>query len=201
MNFIKDITEFIFIEDVPQKADIIFIPGGSWPETAEKAAHLWLNDYSMYILPSGKYSVKRGMFPGSQTKKDIYDDVYKTEWEFLRSVLIKQGVKDSVILKEDEACEKGTYDNAFMSKEVTNNLGLSIKKAIICCKAFHARRCLMFYSWAYPDVEFFVCPVETENINRDNWYNSENGIERVMGELYRCGAQFKEAIPVFKKIF
>ena len=29
MKFIQDITDFIFVEDEPQKADIIFIPGGN----------------------------------------------------------------------------------------------------------------------------------------------------------------------------
>ena len=27
-NFIKEITEYIFIEDKPEKSDIIFVPGG-----------------------------------------------------------------------------------------------------------------------------------------------------------------------------
>ena len=30
-NFIREVTSFIFIEDKPEKADIIFVPGGSWP--------------------------------------------------------------------------------------------------------------------------------------------------------------------------
>ena len=27
MDFVQDITDFIFVEDAPEKADIIFIPG------------------------------------------------------------------------------------------------------------------------------------------------------------------------------
>jgi len=38
MRIITDITNYIFIEDAPEKADIIFIPSGSNPETAERAA-------------------------------------------------------------------------------------------------------------------------------------------------------------------
>ncbi len=41
MKYIDDITKFIFISDEPIKADIIFIPGGSYPEIAETAAKLW----------------------------------------------------------------------------------------------------------------------------------------------------------------
>lgn len=38
LRYINDITNFIFVKDKLQKADIIFIPGGSYPEVAEEAA-------------------------------------------------------------------------------------------------------------------------------------------------------------------
>ena len=33
--FLNDISDFIFISDPPENADIIFIPGGSYPELPE----------------------------------------------------------------------------------------------------------------------------------------------------------------------
>lgn len=63
MNYINDITNFIFVEDEPRKANIIFIPGGSFPEIAERAAELWCQNYAEYVMPSGRYSIKRGFFP------------------------------------------------------------------------------------------------------------------------------------------
>lgn len=89
MNIIQDITNFIFVENPSQKADIIFIPGGFWPEPAEKAASLWVDKFAPLILPSGEYSPKRGFFPGAQTKKELYDGEFETEWDFLNAVLIK----------------------------------------------------------------------------------------------------------------
>jgi uncharacterized SAM-binding protein YcdF (DUF218 family) len=195
---IEGITSFIFLEDEPQNADIIFIPGGSWPELAERAAILWNEGYAPFILPSGKYSSKRGFFPGSMTKSDIYNGKYITEWEFLSEVAKKSGVIEEAILCEDSA--ENTIENAFKSKEVTDIKGLNINRAIICCKAFHARRCLMSYSWAYPETEFFLCPVETQNTNKYNWHTTVEGIERVMGELYRCGNMFKDAIPIWSGV-
>jgi len=197
MSIIQDITNFIFVENNPQKADIIFIPGGSWPEPAEKAASLWVDEFAPLILPSGKYSPKRGFFPGAQTKNELYDGKFETEWDFFKAVLVKNGVNENAILLENCACERGTYDNAFMSKNVTDSLGLTINKAIICCKSFHARRSLMFYSWAYPNTEFYVCPVDLENTYKENWFLNPIGIERVMSELQKCGQYFKEAIPTF----
>ncbi len=197
MNIIQDITNFIFVENQPQKADIIFIPGGSWPEPSERVAGLWLEGYAPLILPSGKYSPKRGFFPGAQTKKELYDGAFETEWDFMKSVLVKNGVEEASILVENNACN--TYDNAFMSRNVTDALGLTIEKAIICCKSFHARRCQMFYSWAYPDTEFYICPVDIEDTKKNNWFNFPIGIERVMSELHKCGHYFKEAIPSFNR--
>jgi uncharacterized SAM-binding protein YcdF (DUF218 family) len=196
MRQIDDITNFIFVEDKLEQADIIFIPGSGWPELTEEAAELWKEGYAPYILPSGKYSCKKGYFQGPLAKNDVYDKSYGTEWEFMQDVAIKAGVEKQAVLKEDDS--ENTYENAFKSREVTDRLNLNIKKAIICCKAFHARRCLMFYSWAYPNTEFIVYPVEIQEINRDNWFSTPYGMNRVMGELMRCGAQFQEAIPVYR---
>lgn len=194
-KYIKDITDFIFLESNPGKADIIFIPGGSFPETAEHAAKLWKEGNTRYILPSGKFSVKRGYFPGPLSKANIYTKNYNSEWEFLKDVLVLNGVNEQVVLKEDNATN--TYENAIYSRKVTDELDLSIEKAIICCKAFHARRCLMYYQTLYPETDFIICPVVTQRISRHNWYLSENGIDKVMGELARCGHQF---IDILKKM-
>lgn len=196
MKIINDITNFIFLENEPQKADIIFIPGGSYAEIAEKAAELWIKGYSRAILPSGKYGVKRGYFPGPLSKAEKYNAQYNTEWEFLKDVLVQNGVDESSILKEDKA--ENTYENARISKSITDKYNLNIKKAIICCKSFHARRCLMYYQLFYPQTEFIICPTETQGINKENWFEVDNGIDKVMGELMRCGSQFKDSIKSFK---
>lgn len=192
MRIIEDITNFIFIEDKLEKADIIFIPGGSYAEIAEKAAKVWREGYSELILPSGKYSVNRGYFPGPLSKADKYNFNYDTEWDFLKAVLLQNGVAEESIMKEDKA--QNTYENAIYSKEVTDRYNLNIKRAIICCKSFHARRCLMYYQWLYPKTEFIVCPADTQGISKNDWFKSQNGIEKVMGELMRCGGQFADII-------
>ena len=197
MKTIDDITNFIFLESNPEKADIIFIPGGSYAEIAENAASLWGNEYAPLILPSGKYSIKRGFFPTSLSKSEKYNAIYHTEWDFLRDILIANGVDEKSILREDNA--GFTYENAFKSREVTNKLNLHINKAIICCKSFHARRCYMYYQLAYPDTEIIICPSDVQGISRHNWFTTENGVDRVMGELTRCGSQIKDYIMEFTK--
>lgn len=196
MGTIDDITKFIFLEDHPGQADIIFIPGGSYAEIAETAAMLWHKKYSPLILPSGKYSVKRGCFPGPLSKLDKYDRKYNTEWEFLKDVLLQNGVSESSILKEDAA--EYTYENAINSKKITDKNNLNIKTAIICCKSYHARRCHMYYSLCYPETKFIICPTETQGISKENWFKCDDGIEKVMGELMRCGSQFKDLIKLVR---
>ena len=56
MKFIQDITDFIFVEHRPQKADIIFVPGGNQGAIAVKAAMLFREGYAPLILPSGRFS-------------------------------------------------------------------------------------------------------------------------------------------------
>lgn len=187
-KIIADITNFIFVEDKPQKVDAIFLPGGSHPEQPEYAAELYLKGYAKWLVPSGGVSVKRDKWPGVRSKADIYNGDYQSDCEFFTDVFVKNGVPSDAIIGENRSGH--TRDNAFLSRRVLDENGLEIKTAIIVCKAFHARRCLMLYQMAFPNTKFYVCPVVCMGITKDNWYKSEQGINRVLGELARCGNQF-----------
>ena len=187
-RIITDISNFIFISDTPIKSDAIFLPGGSHPEQPEYAAELYKKGFAKWIVSSGGVSVKRDKWPGVRSKADVYNGDYKTDCEFFNDVLIKNGVPTEAIVGEDKSGH--TRDNAFLSRKAVDEKGIEIKTAIIVCKAFHARRCLMLYQMAFPDVSFTICPVSCYNITKDNWFKTEAGIDRVMGELARCGNQF-----------
>ena len=187
-RIINDITNFIFVDDKPQKVDAIFLPGGSHPEQPEYAVELYRKGYAKWLIPSGGVSVKREKWPGVRSKADVYNGNYQFDCEFLTDVFLKNGVPADAIIGENKSGH--TRDNAFLSRMVVDEKGIEIKTAIIVCKAFHARRCLMFYQMAFPDTTFYVCPVVCLGITRDNWYKSEQGIDRVLGELARCGNQF-----------
>lgn len=189
MKFIRDITDFIFVEHKPEKADIIFIPGGDQGAIAVKAAKLYREGYASWILPSGRFSKPVGhcTIPG-----------YETEWEFLRDILIGQGVPDAVVLEERQATY--TYENAIYSRKVTDALGLKVERAILCPQACHARRALLYYEILYPDTEFVVCPAVTRGISRDNWFLEDGKIDVVLGELERCGSQFHEILREYGKM-
>lgn len=187
-RIISDISDYIFISDEPKKADAIFLPGGSHPEQPEYAAELYCKGYAEWLVPSGGISVKRDKWPGVRSKAEIYNGNYQSDCEFFTDVFIKNGVPTEAIIGEDKSGH--TRDNAFLSRKVVDECGIKIKTALIVCKAFHARRCLMLYQMAFPDVKINVCPVNCYNITKDNWFMTEYGIDRILGELTRCGNQF-----------
>ena len=98
LEWIDDINRFIFLEDDPKPADILFIPGNGHAEPSEWAAKLYLDGYAPLILPSGRYSITTGAFCGQQTGNRQYEGRFETEWAFMRTVLIENGVPDSAIL-------------------------------------------------------------------------------------------------------
>ena len=176
---------------------MIFIPGSGFPQLAEEAAKLYHQGMAPYILPSGRYSILNGKFAGVQEKKELYDGEYETEWEFLKEVLKKNQVLEEHILREDKATY--TYENAIYSRKVTDCLGMKIKKAILCCKPYHARRSLLYYQLLYPETQFFVCPIQDSDVKRENWYLTEKGIRLVFGEVQRIGEQFVDITREMEK--
>ena len=166
-RFLDQISDFIFVEDKPEKADILFVPGNGFPQMSIEAARLWKEGMAPWILPSGKYSIGKGAFAGVQAMQENYPGPYQTEWEFMKDVLRKEGVPEEVILREDAATF--TYQNAINSRKVTDEAGIRVKKAIICCKAQHARRCKLYYQYLYPQTTFhlpFGCGVNREKLVR-----------------------------------
>ncbi|WP_297630464.1 YdcF family protein [uncultured Clostridium sp.] len=190
MRVIDDITNFIFVEDKPVEADIIFIPGASKYEISEKASELYIKGFAKKIMPAGKYSSKNNRFISENTKGTRYEGIYETDCEFCKKVLIDNGVAKEDIIEEDESTN--TKENAFFSQRILEKEKIKVKKAIICCQAFHARRVLMTYSWAFPEVKFYIVPVNTQGISKGNWFENEYGISRVLGEVKKCGTYFDE---------
>lgn len=187
---IQAITDFIFMEDEPKICDIILIPGASRAEITERAAELYKAGYAPYIMPSGKHSIRRGHFAYKNVDNPRYVGDYETEFEFMKLILLKNGVPESAILKEDQATH--TMENAVYSAELLEDLGLDIKSAIISCQSFHARRVYLSYACYFPGVDLFMVPTDTQGITKDNWIETERGIKMVMSEVKKCGIYFED---------
>ena len=194
-RFIRAVTEFIFVEDAPEKADVIFIPGSRKVEHAIRAAELYRAGYAPYVLPSGRYTISRGYFLElPEPLRSEYPGTFETEWHFLKTVLMKHGVPESAILREDQATY--TWENAQLSRKVLEQQGIPVKTAILACHAFHARRALLYYQAAMPETRFIVCPAPTPGYTREDWFLTEKGRARVLGEVQRLGSQINSTFEL-----
>ncbi len=194
-DFIRAVTEFIFVEDAPERADVILIPGSRKTEHAIRAAELFCAGYAPYVLPSGRYSTVNGCFGEIPERyRAEYPEPYETEWDFLRAVLMKNGVPEAAILREDQATY--TWENALRSREVLASAGVKADTAILCCHAFHARRALLYYQAAMPQTRFIVCPTATPGYTREDWYLTPKGRDRVLGEVARLGSQVRDVFDM-----
>jgi len=182
MSYIDEYTNFIFLEDEPQLSDIIFVPGSEEGVLARYAAKLYKEGYAPIVLPSGKFGKLAGRISENLN--------FETEWEYFHFILMEEGVPNQSIWREDRATF--TYENALFSREVTDKKGLIVKRAILCCQAYHARRAKLYYQVCFPEAEILVCPVVTKGISKENWFLSKRGIHMVLTEMKHCGTQFEE---------
>ncbi|MFQ9807102.1 MAG: hypothetical protein ACLR07_12170 [Christensenellales bacterium] len=71
LEWIDDITRFIFLSDKPQKADILFIPGNGHAEPSEYAAELYHQGYAPLFLPPAAFPSRRAHFPVSSPAQGL----------------------------------------------------------------------------------------------------------------------------------
>lgn len=192
LKWMQDIADFIFLEDAPEKVDVIFIPGNGHALPSELAAQLYGRGYAPHVLPSGRYAIGSSGFAGQKSGARRYEGAFETEWAFMRHILMENGVPEYAILREDEATY--TYQNAIYSRRRTDAEKIVVSRAIICCMPVHARRARMYYETLYPDAQLLVCPAPGAAITKDNWLQSTAGIDAVLGELERCGGQFHDIL-------
>ena len=185
-KFLEELTNFIFLEDEPQKADVIFVPGSEEGALAKTAARLYLEGYAPIIVPSGKYA--------KWTGHSIVGG-FETESDYFAHLMMKEGVPESAIIKEREATY--TYQNAINTRKLLDERGMEVKRALLCCQAYHARRSKLYYQVLFPDTEILVCPTVTKGITRENWFKSRETAELVLGEIERCGSQFHEIVAEY----
>ena len=184
---IQEITDYIFLEDRLERADAIFIPGCARPEHTEEAARVYKEGYAPLLLPSGGYTKVQGSFQGVSKEGQKYGTDFACEADFLEAVLLQNGVPASAILKECEATY--TLENAEKTKLLLQKRGIHLKKAILCCKAHHARRSFLYYSMVFPEVEILIHPVVVGHISSEDCYITEEGRKIVLGEFSRVGQQ------------
>lgn len=191
-KIIEEITDFIFTADEPRKADLIIAVGGSYPQIPERAAELFCEGFAPYILTTGRFAHSLGHFRGVSHKRDTYSAPYVTECDFYRDVLTRNGVPESAIIREDKA--EYTRANAELSRAIADEKGLKTDTVLVVCKSFHARRCKIFFQSSFGKSEVLMIPTDIgTGEDSADWFKTEKGITRILGELKRCGEQTNDA--------
>lgn len=177
----KEITDYVFIEAQPKKADLIFIFGavssGAEEKSAKKAFELYKNNFASKILISGGVNE----ITKQSESKEICDN------------LIKLGVKKEDIILENESTN--TLENVLFSKKIIEEkIGFeNIKTILAVMKSYHARRAIMTLKKHFPkNIEFLPIPYDMFDFTRDNWQDSEMGKKKAIGEFDKIKQYLKE---------
>ena len=172
----EEITKYIFIEDDDLKGDIALVFGTwhAWESSVEKAAELYIKKLTPKIIVSGGLNKETGFAEG----------------DLMADKLVNLCIPMEDILIENKATN--TLENVLFSKKLLDEVfGLDTIKVIVAVvKNYHARRALMTLKKQMPvgivcKAASYVSPVF--NFTKDNWYQSEFGRRKVMGEVEKIG--------------
>lgn len=171
---IQAITDLIFINDKPQKADLVFVLGNRDLAGVEIAVDLYKQKLVPKILISGGIHKV---------------DLTKTECELMTAHAVSLGVPKNDILQEDKATntlENFTNTINLVDKEIGWK---NTKTVILTGKSFHGRRAIMTAKKNWPKgINYLFIPfVDIRNIKSDSWWKNEHAKNRVLGELERIG--------------
>ena len=164
---IQEITDYIFLEPRPEKADLAIVFGTRHRQAVDKTFRLYQNKLVPKILISGG-------------ENRVTDD---NEADKMSQELMSMGVQREDIILEDRSTN--SLENVLFSKEVLEEkIGLqNLKKIIAVTKHYHSRRAIMTLRRHFPKtIKFIPAVYEVYGFTRDDWAGSESGREKVMSE-------------------
>ena len=174
---LRKITDYIFLESKPQRADLAIVFGTRYPEPIDKVFELYHNKLVSKILVSGEKNKITG----------------KKEARVMRDRLIKLGVEKENILIEEESTN--SLENVLFSKIIIENkIGFrNIKKIIAVVKHYHSRRALITLRKHFPkNIKLIPAPYDIFGFTKNDWFSKEKGREKVMSEWTKIQKYLKK---------
>lgn len=165
---LREVTEFLFVEDQPESADLILVFGSHTPSRAQRAAELYHAGFAPRILVTG----------GNASTSTV------SEADFLKQHLLDLGVPADAILTETRSVN--TRENVLLSVPILGtDLGWDQVRSIIVVSAPHhmhrARQVLARHIPA--STRILCCPDQGAGVTRGDWWTSEEGRHLVFREL------------------
>ncbi|MFA5358651.1 MAG: YdcF family protein [Patescibacteria group bacterium] len=165
---IKKITDYVFINSVPCRADVAIVFGTRHSEPIDLVAKLCQNGHVEKVVLSGGVNSQTG----------------QVEAEVMKNLLVGIGIDESRLIVENRSTN--TLENVIFSKNViSEQIGLEkIGTIIAVVKHFHARRAVMTLRKHFPkNIKIVPVAYDIHGFGKEDWYNCDDGIEKVMGEL------------------
>lgn len=164
-----DIIVGFLIESVPLEklpsAEAIFVFGHYEPQVAHHAAELLKKGRAPWVIISGK-------------GRDAIPKGFKTESDFYKSLMIADGVSESVMILEREATN--SLENVIMGMAVAHKVGVNPKSVVLCAMPPLLRRSCATFRKQFPEVSVcgsaFPIPIE--------WFTPRR-VSRLLGEIQR----------------
>ena len=131
--------------------------------------------------------------------RDFPDGKY-SEAEHMRRAALGSGVHEEDIILENKSMN--TVENLLCALvELQRAFGLhAIRKVLLVTTAYHMRRSLAIARYLFPaHIKVIPCPANDTNTRRENWMQSDVGIQRAKNEAMKIVAYVNNGvIPDFE---
>lgn len=174
---INKITEYIFINSKPQKAELTIVFGSRHKEPLLRIFELYKDGFISKVLLTGGINKK--------TRKNESEEMLK--------YLMDIGIDKKDIILENKSTN--TLENVLFSKRIIEDkIGFeNIKKIILLVKHYHSKRALMTIKKHFPkSVEILPVTYEIYGFNKDNWSKNVKGKEKVLSEWNKINQYLKK---------
>jgi uncharacterized SAM-binding protein YcdF (DUF218 family) len=151
---VAKILDFLKLEDQPEKADVIFILGGSSLAPVIHAAQLYNDGYA----PTIAFISIGGRFGG--------DHVWGIpEYLKYREILNDLGIPSNSVIFA--GLSTNTLEEARLAIPFLKESGINPTKVILVARPIHQRRAWATFSKQQPTVKFINCPADEPDANTE----------------------------------
>lgn len=156
-SIINDVGNFLIVNEMPQKSDVIIVLAGDSGERLNYGVALYQQGFADNLLLSGGMSYVQ-MVPQ-----------------------LLQGIPESDILREDKS--RTTFENAKYSLKIIQARGY--RSAIVVTSPYHTRRASIIFSQVFKGIDVTICPVPYDAGMTHNWWQSGGSTQFVVSEYLK----------------